>query len=285
MSGGFEADDEVEGDGVDELLDEGAALERPALVALLQLDLDDDRPERAMRALGIRFRRPDLLRLALVHRSYLNERGAAAAQVVLHSNERLEYLGDALVGFLSAEYVYKRFPNRPEGDLTAFRAALVRTETLAGWAWRFGLPELVYLAQGEIGPDGELRPRLLAGVFEAVVGAMYLDRGMRQVTRFLRTLWEDDANRVIGEARETNYKGRLQELVQNRERVTPSYRTVEVSGPAHDRAFVVEAVLRGDVLGSGAGASKRAAQQEAARDALERLAELGITEESDGRPV
>jgi ribonuclease III len=259
--------------------DTAPGVERQALTALIELQLDDDRPARAMQALGVTFKQPELLRLALVHRSYLNERGAGALQVVLHSNERLEYLGDALIGFLTAEYLYRHYPRLPEGDLTAFRAALVRTETLAEWAREFGLHELLYLAHGELGPDGELRPRILAGAFEAVLGALYLDRGAREVKRFLRALFDDDAARIIGVSRELNYKGRLQELMQNRERATPAYRTIQATGPAHDREFVVEALLRGQVLGSGSGMSKRVAQQAAARDALERLAREGIVEE------
>jgi ribonuclease III len=265
----------------DELLAEREGLERRALDALIELDFNDDRPERAMQALGVEVRNPELLRLALVHRSYLNERGAGSLQVVLHSNERLEYLGDALIGFMTAEYLYRHYPRSPEGDLTAYRAALVRTETLAEWARGCGLHELVYVAHGEVGPDGELRPRLLAGVFEAVLGALYLDRGMRVVKSFLHARFAQDAERIIGVSWETNYKGRLQELVQNRQRATPSYRTLSASGPAHDRAFVVEVVLRGEALGSGAGMSKRSAQQAAARDALERLAREGVVEEAE----
>jgi ribonuclease-3 len=250
----------------------------------VEIVLDDDRPERAMQALGVRFRDPELLRLALVHRSYLHERGADAQQVIDLSNERLEFLGDALVGFFSAEYVYKYYPDFDEGALTSYRVALVRTETLAVWAQRFGLHELLYLARGEIGPGGEVRPRILAGGFEAVFGALYLDQGYRQARKFLRALLDADAPRIIGDSESTNYKGRLQELIQNRERVTPGYRTASVTGPSHDREFVVDAVLRGQVLGTGRGASKRVAQQEAARDALERLAQEGI-DATDGRPV
>jgi ribonuclease-3 len=271
----------------DELLATRDGLERRAIDAMVDLDLNDDRPQRAMQALGVEYRNVELLRLALVHRSYLNERGAGSLQVVLHSNERLEYLGDALIGFMTAEYLYRAYARSPEGDLTAYRAALVRTETLAEWARQCGLHELVYVAHGEVGPDGELRPRLLAGVFEAVLGALYLDRGMRVVRTFLQARFEQDAERIIGVSWETNYKGRLQELVQNRQRATPSYRTIAASGPAHDRAFEVEVVLRGEALGSGTGMNKRAAQQAAARDALERLAREGIVEEAepDGRPV
>jgi ribonuclease-3 len=238
----------------------------------------DDRPEDAMQELGISFRRPELLRLALVHRSWLNERGAELPTTIARSNERLELLGDAVVGFIVAEYLYRRYPRLSEGSLTSYRASLVRTETLAEWARQFRLHELVYIARGELGPDGEVRPRLLAGVFEAVLGAIYLDRGMRQAKRFMRELLDSDSERFVGINRETNYKGRLQELVQNRERVTPVYRTITQSGPAHDRYFVVEVVVRGRMLGTGSGPNKRTAEQEAARDALERLAAEGIVE-------
>lgn len=242
------------------------------------------RLERAMRALGVRFQDPDLLRLALVHRSHLNERGIEGADSVTESNERLEFLGDALLGFVSADYVYREFPNLAEGELTVYRVALVRTETLAHWAREFGLDELIYMARGEYGPDGHVRDRILAGAFEAVVGAIYLDLGIEPAVEFLRRLLAEDAARIIDTSQQTNYKGRLQELIQERSRMTPTYRTVETTGPAHDRHFVVDVVLKGDVLGTGGGASKRAAQQEAARSALERMQKEGIVA-SDGRAV
>lgn len=231
----------------------------------------EQRLERTMRALGVQFENRELLRLALVHRSFLNERGFEESDSVADSNERLEFLGDALLGFVSAEYVYGQFPNLPEGELTVYRVSLVRTETLAQWAREFGLDELLYMAKGEYGPGGVVRDRILAGAFEAVVGAIYLDQGVEPAAGFLRRLLAEDAARIIDTSQQTNYKGRLQELIQERERLTPSYRTVETTGPAHDRHFVVDVVLEGEVLGTGGGASKRAAQQEAARVALDRL--------------
>lgn len=245
---------------------------------------DDDRVERAMQALGIEFRDLELLRLALVHRSFLNERGVDSLDVIQQSNERLEFLGDALVGFIAADYVYRRYPDLPEGALTSHRVGLVRTETLAEWATDFNLQEYIYIARGELGPNGEVRTRVLAGIFEAVLGALYLDRGVATARKFMHGLLRDDAERFIGGNESANYKGRLQELIQDRERVTPGYRTVTASGPAHERVFVVEAMLRGQTLGSGSGANKRTAEQEAARDALERLASEGIVD-TDGRTV
>jgi ribonuclease-3 len=263
--------------------DESAA-EGEFVADLSELYADDGRVERAMQALGVEFRDRSLIRLALVHRSYLNERGADVQTVIDQSNERLEFLGDSLLGLFSAEWVYRHYPDQPEGVLTAHRVSLVRTETLAEWARQFGLHELVYMARGELGPNGEVRPRLLAGALEAVLAAIFLDRGITAARTFIRKLFRADAARMIEESEATNYKGRLQELIQERERVTPGYRTVRATGPAHDREFVVEAVLRGQPLGSGTGPNKRAAEQEAARNALERLALEGIID-ADGRTV
>lgn len=241
-------------------------------------DDEDQRPRRAADLLGIEVRNLDLLRLALVHRSYLNEQGVDQIQAVRDSNERLEFLGDSVLGMITAEFLYQRFPLHSEGLLTAYRTALVRTETLARWARRFGLDELIYLGRGEMTAEGDIRDRILAGVFEAVIAAIYLDRGIRVTRRFLRGLLRRDAAEIISLGQEINYKGRLQELIQDRERVTPVYRTVAVSGPAHERTFTVEVVARGTQLGMGSGTSKRAAQQDAAQNALERLAAEGVTE-------
>lgn len=245
----------------------------------------DARLERAMKAFGVRFNNLDLLALALVHRSFLNERDDVELGPLRESNERLEFLGDALLGFVSAAYVYEQFPGLPEGELTVYRVALVRTETLAQWAGEFGLDELLLLAKGEYGPDGQIRDRVLAGAFEAVVGAIYLDQGSEPATEFLRRLLDEDGHRIIDTSQQTNYKGRLQELVQGRSRQTPTYRTVETTGPAHDRHFVVDVVLQSEVLGTGSGASKRAAQQEAARNALDRIQQSEGIMAADGRSL
>ena len=239
----------------------------------------DQRLQVAAEALGIELHDRELLRLALTHRSYLNEQGADQEQAITESNERLEFLGDSVLGMVTAEFLYERFPKLPEGVLTSYRTALVRTETLAHWARRFELDSLLYLGRGEMAADGEIRDRILAGAFEAVIAAIYLDRGLRTVRRFLHRLLEEEADAIISFGQETNYKGRLQELIQERARVTPVYRTIAVSGPAHDRTFTVEVVVNGRALGVGTGASKRAAQQAAARQALAHLTEEGDAEE------
>ncbi len=237
----------------------------------------DERVEQAMEALGVEFRRPDLLRQALTHLSYVYERSRSTQAAVEEANERLEFLGDAVLELLVSEFLYRRFPAASEGELTAYRAALVRTPTLARWARRFRLDEFLYLGRGEVPRPGRpVRERILAGAFEAVLGALYLDRGIRAVRRFLRRLLLEEAEGLIAIGQNENYKGRLQELIQDRLRITPVYRTIAVTGPAHQRTFTAEVMIGERPYGVGHGPSKRAAEQEAARRALERLRAEGI---------
>jgi ribonuclease III len=241
---------------------------------ITELPSDDrERLTAVSEALQVEFKQWDLLRLALVHRSYLNELGLDSDEAVAGSNERLEFLGDAVLGMITGEFLYHEFPGLPEGQLTAFRTALVRTETLAEWARRFGIDQHLYLGRGELVNDGEVRDRILAGAFEAIIAAIYLDRGLRKTRAFLKRLLQEDAETIISAGQETNYKGRLQELIQDRQRITPTYHTLSVSGPAHQRTFEVEVVVGEQQIGIGTGSSKRAAQQEAARQALDRLAD------------
>lgn len=235
--------------------------------------IDRERMEAVEARLRVQFERWDLLRLALIHRSYLNELGLDSDEAVADSNERLEFLGDAILGMITAEFLYHKFPDLPEGQLTAYRTALVRTETLAEWARRFELDQYLYLGRGELVGEGDVRDRILAGAFEAIIAAMYMDRGLKTVRTFLQNLLEEDAPDIISVGQETNYKGRLQELIQDRKRITPTYNTLSVSGPAHDRTFEVEVVVGDEQIGIGSGSSKRSAQQEAARQALDRLAD------------
>lgn len=241
----------------------------------------DSRPSQAARAIGITFNDLGLLRLALTHRSYLNEQELDQVALSLLSNERLEFLGDSLVGMITAEFLYRRYPDEPEGPLTAYRTSLVRTETLASWARRFGLDECLYLGRGEMAESEPISDRILAGAFEAVIAAIYLDRGIRKTQSFLNQLLRSDAEAVIQLGRQTNYKGRLQELVQDQLHVTPVYTTTGAQGPAHDRIFTVAVFLGSERIGVGRGSSKRAAQQDAAQQALEMLARQGVIEKGN----
>ncbi|MDQ3045065.1 MAG: ribonuclease III [Chloroflexota bacterium] len=229
---------------------------------------DDDRDERFAARLGLQFRNPSLLRVALTHRSVLHDwpavgDGLAPAQ----SNERLEFLGDALLGAIAAEYLYDRYLDADEGTLTRRRVALVRAETLVRWAREIGMTDALYLGSGERITEG-VRDRMLAGAFEALVGAIALDRGMRAARTFLRTFLARDAPLVVAGETDENPKGRLQELAQELYQRSPAYETLPTSGPDHARVFTAAVSIGERPLGSGSGPSKREAEQAAAREAL-----------------
>lgn len=235
----------------------------------------DDAPERLAAALGLEFHDLDLLRLALTHRSVLHDWAAAAGDtpfppVNRQSNERLEFLGDAVLSYVVADLLYHRYPDAPEGLLTAKRVALVRAERLVRWAREIELADYLYLGQGERVTEGA-RDRMLAGAFEAVVGALTLDRGLREARRFLRRFIDPDLPTLLDDLTDANPKGRLQELVQERLRRSPDYRMVSAEGPAHARTFTVEVLVGGETVGVGVGGSKRDAEQAAAAAALTAL--------------
>jgi ribonuclease-3 len=253
------------------------------VAAVSEVGPEDDRAERFAAAVGIEFKDPALLRLALTHRSVLAEWVAAGLlETTLQSNERLEFLGDALLGAIVAEYLYRTEPEATEGTLTARRVALVRAETLVRWAREIALGEALYLAQGERVSSGA-RDRMLAGAFEALVGAIYLDRGLPAARRFVGRFLRREAPAIAGPA-DTNPKGHLQELLQERFRRSPDYRIVAIEGPDHARVFTVEAWLKGHLLGVGTGGSKREAEQSAARASLARLDNV-VAAEALTRPL
>ena len=233
-----------------------------------------DNAARLARALHFRFRDLGLLRTALTHRSILHEvasAGISTEHPAALTNERLEFLGDAVLGAVAAEYLYNLDPDADEGQLTRRRVALVRAETLVRWAREIDLGSYLYLGQGERPGPGS-RDRMLAGAFEAVVGAVALDRGFGAARKFLVRLLERDAPQIIASAEGVaNPKGRLQELLQDRYRRAPEYQTVSTQGPDHARTFVVEARFDETVLGRGVGPSKREAEQAAAAAALATL--------------
>jgi ribonuclease-3 len=234
----------------------------------------DDNAARLARALRFRFRDIGLLRTALTHRSILHEvvsAGLGGEHTSALTNERLEFLGDAVLGAVAAEYLYNLDPLADEGQLTRQRVALVRAETLVRWAREIDLGSYLYLGLGER-PGPGARDRMLAGAFEAVVGAVALDRGFGAARKFLMRLLERDAPEILTEAEGVaNPKGRLQELLQDRYRRAPIYETVSTEGPDHARTFVVEVRFGDRVLGRGSGPSKREAEQAAAAVALTAL--------------
>lgn len=217
--------------------------------------------------LGVRFEDPDLLQRACVHRSYLNENPDSD----LVSNERLEFLGDAVLGHVVALWLFHEMPEAAEGDLTRARAALVRRETLGQVAQDLGLGACLLLGKGEDAGGGRYRPPNLANAFEAVIGALYLDQGEAAIHGVVERLLGPRLAHYQSEASLQDEKSRLQEIAQARLRHTPMYRLVEAHGPDHERRFIVEVMVGDQSMGRGAGRSKRDAERAAAREALERL--------------
>ncbi|MDQ2683731.1 MAG: ribonuclease III [Chloroflexota bacterium] len=231
----------------------------------------DDRPERFARALGIEFNDIGLLRLALTHRSVAHELRSLDSPIerspAERSNERLEFLGDAVLGFVVARDLYERYPDSPEGVLTARRVALVRAERLVSWARAIDLGDYLYLAQGERISDSA-RDRMLSGGFEALLGAIMLDGGIEAAANFLERFLDEDVETSLAEGLAANPKGLLQEYAQEHYRVAPLYRIIDEEGPDHARVFTAEVLINDRSLGIGTGESKRAAEQAAAAQAL-----------------
>jgi ribonuclease-3 len=217
--------------------------------------------------LKISFNDLSLLEQALVHSSYLNENPGFAPV----SNERLEFLGDAILGFVVAEKLYQDFPDLAEGEMTKLRSVLVRRDTLARIALAIRLGDYLYLGRGEEASGGRDKLANLAGALEAVVAAVFLDRSLAITREFVLKLLEEELQKVVEQGTVVDYKSQLQELTQSRYRSTPDYRLLEEVGPDHDKRFTVE-VRAGDVvLGRGSGKSKKMAETEAARSALKQL--------------
>jgi ribonuclease-3 len=217
--------------------------------------------------LGMAFADKSLLQRALTHRSYLNEH----PEFPLEDNERLEFLGDAILDAVTGEYLYHRYPELREGPLTSLRSVLVRRETLARFARQLDLGAHLLMGHGEAGTGGRERPAILCAAFEALVGALYLDQGLEAVQRFVGPLIGPEAAQTLEEHSDKDAKSLLQELAQAQLHHTPRYVTVAESGPDHAKEFTVQAIINRQVYGQGIGFSKQQAAQAAAEQALERF--------------
>ncbi len=222
--------------------------------------------EELQKTIGITFQDEQLLKQAFVHRSHLNE-----SKDTRVSNERLEFLGDAVLSFLTSQHLYKTYPQYPEGVLTNIRSSLVKTKSLSEIAKELGLGELLFLSHGEEASGGRVNESLLADVFEALLGALYLDQGIAQAQRFLETHLFPRAAEIVEKKTYIDYKSLLQEIIQQETRVSPTYQVTKSEGPDHAKTFWVEATVPGSVLGSGKGRSKQEAEQAAAQHALEKI--------------
>ncbi len=226
------------------------------------------RLSRLQEIIGVKFNRASLLEQALVHDSYVNENPDFAPS----SNERLEFLGDAVLGLVVTEKLYHDFPGYSEGKMTHLRAGLVRRDTLARMAATIGLGDYLYLGRGEEGSGGRSKIPNLAGAMEALIGAVFLDKGINEAKECALRLLDPEYQRIIETGTAPDYKSQLQELIQSKKQRAPEYKLMRASGPDHARWFVVEVSVDQRALGKGEGKSKKTAESEAARDALERLA-------------
>ncbi len=229
--------------------------------------------ESLQQSLGHRFRDLNLLRRALTHPSYVNEHPEDG----LGDNQRLEFLGDAVLDFVAGAWVYRYYPDFDEGRMTRLRAALVRAKTLARFARQVGIGDALRLGHGEEEAGGRERDASLCDAFEAVVGALYLDGGLSPAEAFVEPLIEPVAEATLAAEADLDAKSRLQEWSQAELGVTPRYRTVAEKGPDHAKTFEVEVLLGKKVAGRGAGRSKQVAEQAAAQAAWESLTRQGTS--------
>lgn len=215
--------------------------------------------------LGYKFYDVGLLQRALTHKSFANE-----LKNQIEHNEKLEFLGDAVLDLVVGEYLYEKFPQDTEGGLSKKRASIVNEEVLSELALDMGLNHLIHLGKGELMTGGSFKPRLVASSFEAIIGAMFLDGGFQITKDFIRKEFAILTEKICGsEDYERDYKTRLQEVVQKALKETPRYEVLTEEGPPHDREFLVCVKVKEDVLAQGRGRSKKSAEQSAAKNALD----------------
>ncbi len=218
------------------------------------------------RELGLTFSNLDLLVEALTHRSYLNEH----RDYVGTHNERLEFLGDAVLELAATDFLYKKFPSKPEGELTAYRAALVNTVSLSESAQALGIGKYLLLSKGEAKDTGRARDVILADAFEAIIGAIYLDQGYGAAEAFVARTLTVKIDAIIAERAYQDAKSHFQEVAQEKKGITPTYETLSEVGPDHDKIFTVGVFLGENEVARGQGKSKQEAEQDAAKAGLEK---------------
>lgn len=214
--------------------------------------------------IGHAFRDARLIEQAFTHRSYLNENRAPGRE----HNERLEFLGDAVLELAVTDFLYAKYPAKPEGELTAFRAALVNTVSISDAAVKLGMNDYLLLSRGEARDTGRARQIILANAFEALIGALYLDAGYEAAKAFIAAQLFHKADEVVEKRLWQDAKSRFQEIAQDRERVTPVYQLIDQTGPDHDKRFTIGAFIRDERVAIGEGKSKQEAEQDAAQKAL-----------------
>lgn len=220
--------------------------------------------------LQIKFKDKNLLRRSLTHRSYLNENHGKN----LKSNERLEFLGDAVLEIITTEYLFTKYPDNPEGDLTSFRSALVKTTSLGETALELGFGEFLFMSNGEEATGGRERPYILANTYEAVLGAIHLDQGYAVAKDFVERTLLPKLDQIVRDRLDIDAKSKLQEIAQEVLSYTPIYELVKHHGPDHDKEFEMAVKISGKEFGRGRGKSKQEAEQNAAQSALDNWEQL-----------
>lgn len=214
--------------------------------------------------LGVTFSNPLHLLSAITHRSYLNEHKEASWE----HNERLEFLGDAVLELVVTDYLFSKYPEKPEGELTAVRAALVNTNSLAVASELLGVNKFLLMSKGESKDEGRARQYILANVFESCIGAIYLDQGYDAAKMFIASRLFPNTENIVKKRLWQDAKSRFQELAQEKASITPTYETISQDGPDHDRVFTVGVFLRHEKVAEGKGRSKQEAEQQAAQAAV-----------------
>lgn len=214
--------------------------------------------------IGYRFKDARLIEQAFTHRSYLNENRESGRE----HNERLEFLGDAVLELVVTEFLYAKYPDKPEGELTAYRAALVNTQSISEAAKTLGMNDFLLLSRGEAKDTGRARQIILANAFEAVIGSIYLDAGYDAAKNFIADQLFHKTDDVVSKRLWQDAKSRFQEIAQEKLGITPAYQLLDQSGPDHDKQFVVGAYLKNEKVATGDGRSKQEAEQAAAEAAL-----------------
>jgi ribonuclease-3 len=215
--------------------------------------------------LGITFNNKEMLQQAFIHRSYINEHSGTG----LSHNERIEFLGDAVMELIVTDYLFREFPKKPEGELTAYRASLVNTMTISEAATDLGFGDYLMLSKGETRDTGKARAYILANTFEAFIGAVYLDQGYEVASNFVHHSLIKKLDKIIADGSWRDAKSFVQEKSQELESVTPSYKVLHDVGPDHDKIFTVGIYFGTKLIAEGKGSSKQEAETDAARNALE----------------
>jgi ribonuclease-3 len=217
--------------------------------------------------IGVNFKNQEYLITALTHRSYLNENRDNSSE----NNERLEFLGDAVLELITSVYLFETYPERPEGELTSFRSAIVRTESLAEASRDLGVGEYLRMSRGEAESGGADKDYLLANTYESILGAIYMDQGYEECKKFVHKTLVPKVENIVENRLDIDSKTKIQEMIQSEYKVTPTYDVIDEEGPDHDKTFTVAVKIEDETIGTGKGSSKQKAEEDAASDGIKFL--------------